>query len=62
MKVKDITNKIRLTNTEVIIKENFTVLSIVKTPARECEYLERTIMSIQPLEENKIEINIKPLN
>ncbi|WP_291566846.1 MULTISPECIES: hypothetical protein [unclassified Clostridium] len=61
MKVKDIVNKIRLIGTEVVIKEKFVELSTSKVPLRECEYLERTVLSIQPLE-NKIEINIKPLD
>lgn len=61
MKVKDIVNKIRLVDTEIILKERFKTLSTVKVPVKECEYLERTVLSIQPIE-NKIEINIKPLD
>jgi len=57
MKFKNIVNKIRLVDTEIILKESFIILSTVK----ECEYLERAVLSIQPIE-NKIEINIKPLD
>ncbi|NOV89988.1 hypothetical protein BJV85_002831 [Clostridium acetobutylicum] len=33
----------------------------MKVNDKECEYLERTILSIQPVE-NKLEIAIKPLD
>ena len=61
MKVKDITNKIKIIGTEVIIKESFKVVCTTKTPITKCEYLERAITTFQPVE-NKIEIFIKPLD
>lgn len=61
MKVKDIVNKIRLVDTEIVIKEKFAIVKTSKVPMEECVYLERTVVSIQP-SENKIEINIKPLD
>jgi len=62
MKVKDITNKIRLINTEVILKESFNIVDVIKTPIKECKYLERTVLTFQPLEKNKLEIFIKSLD
>lgn len=62
MKVKDIVKKIRLIDTEIILKEKFKMLCTFKVPVKECEYLERTVLTLQPLDKNKIEIQIKPLD
>lgn len=59
MKVKDIVNKVRLIDTEVILREGSKVVSTFKTPVKECEYLERTVLTFQPLEKNKLEIYMK---
>lgn len=63
MKVIDIICKIRLTDTEVTIKENFNTLKQIKLPLNnnEWNYLNRTVVSIQPTGVNKLEINIKPI-
>lgn len=61
MKVKELINKIKLIDTEIIIKENFETLITIKASMRDCDYLERTVVSFQP-KDDKIEINIKPLS
>ena len=36
--------------TEVILREGSKIITTIKVPVKECEYLERTVLTFQPLE------------
>ena len=62
MKVKDIINKIRLVDTEIILKEYFKIVCVAKIPIKGCGYDERAVLTFQPIGKNKLEIFIKPID